>query len=885
MLQRGIDENQLRIRLLEKGIDVDSMTPEQILAAQSTIETTIREIESDQTSEVADQRTTGAPPRDKNNGFARSARDTLPIEAKARADTLANRARAAGSTDEEFAAELAILQSQERAAAKAAQKSRIYGHDIFTDGSLSVFRTAENVEVPDSYRIGVGDQLAVNIFGASQVDFLLRVDNEGFISPGNLQKIYVRGLSIGQARELVRGRLQQYYVFGSGQFNFSLDGSRTIRVNVFGEVRQSGTYTLSAVNGALNSLVAAGGVSEIGTVRRIQRNRGGESVTIDVYAYLTNPAAVTDDLSLQNNDIVFVPLAGDLVTLNGAVKRPMQYELLDDEGLRELLRYGGGYEVGAFPDLIQVRRLVAGVPTVIDVPAADIERGGGFDLINGDVVTVRSLSSQEASEVTVEGAVDLPGAFAFREGLTVDDLLNQARLRGDARLDVAYLRRSNPDSTVSIREVSLEGNRARIQLERGDELQVLSLSQFQDRAHVAVTGAVRDPIPTFPFSSTEPLTVRDALLQAGGTTPNASNRGVLFRRVTVDDPQLRFEYVDLEGDGENIVLQPYDSLVIYPREYLERQFTVSLLGAVQRPGDYKYDPSLGFRELLTLGGGFAVGADRQRVEIFRLDFAGAETRTLQGSLSLDSAFMLIGGSGAFGTLQPFDVIVVRTMANFSAIRTVTVQGEVRYPGPYPILDEQSRVADFIRAAGGVTSQAFPAGSTLLRVASDVGFVIVDVAEVLRDPGGYQNIQLRDGDVLDIPASRELVTIDQRGTNFRIAARDTLIQENRFSVAYVGPDRANRYIKEFAGGFAKRADRRSLVVRYASGQVRHTAGFLGLRFYPKVKPGSSIALSLKPAKERRPPRERVDWAAVAAAITTALTGAVTIVLLVRALDNP
>ena len=888
LLERGIDESELKRRLQAKGVDVDRMSQQDLLLAQPQIQATITEMEAENNKRP-------------KTGFERDAvmNDTLPAPAgggqtpgqgptgttpKVRdLREVGSKKPPAGSTEEEFEAERQRVIDTVQALANNKDPDEIYGHALFRNGSLSIFRTAENVAVPDSYRIGVDDQLAINIFGASQVDFLLRVDNEGFITPGNLQKIYVRGLSIGQARELVRRRLQQYYVFSSGQFNFSLDGSRTIRVNVFGEVIQSGTFTLSAVNGTLNALVAAGGVTRTGSVRRIQRTRGDNTVVIDVYKYLSDPSSVTDVLSLQNNDIVFVPLATTVVRVNGAVRRPMSYELIKGEGLEDLLRYSGGFAIGAYPQLVQIRRLVAGVLQVIDIDYSAQGKTRQVPLQDGDIVTVRNLTSQEIDEVAVEGAVELPGSFSYRDNITLGDIVEQARLRGDARRDTAFLRITNPDSSTTVRVVSLNGQDDDLVVQRGALLQVLSLSSFQDRGSISVTGAVRDPFTNFPFSNDSTLTVRSALLLAGGTTANTSGKAVLFRRNMANDQRTSFQFVDLTADGGSIRLLAFDSLVVYPREYFLQPFLVSLRGAVSRPGDFKYDPTLGLKELITLGGGFALGADMSNVDIFRVEIDGSKTVTRSATLELDSTYSPIGGKGEFFQLKPFDVVVVRMSSEFELIELVEVRGEVKYPGPYPIVPGQTRIADFVRAAGGFTSQAFPAGSTLLRSADNVGYIIVDANTVMENPSNYQNIELRDGDLFEIPKSRELVTIRQRATRSQIVRADSLFRGEEFSVAFRGPMWANRYINAHAGGFAQRANKKSVTVRLPNGDIRGTRSFLGIKFYPTVQAGSLILVENKPPKKEKPPRERVDWAAVATAITTALTASVTIVLLIRAID--
>ena len=759
----------------------------------------------------------------------------------------------------------------------------IYGHEVFEDGSLSVFTTSRDAQVPDNYQLGVGDELAITIFGQSQIDLLLRVDGSGFITPPRVPKVYVRGLSLAEARRLLSRRLRSSYLFDEGQFVLSVDGARTISVNVFGEVERSGTYSLSAVNSALTALVAADGPTERGSVRRIQRNRGAERTVIDLYAYLTDPGQLAADIGLQNGDIVFVPISTKVVALDGAVRRPMRYELLPREGIRALLEYAGGAAAGAL-DLVQVRRLVDGRLATIDI---DLSAPGDFPLEDGDRVTVRAVESPETQNIVVRGAVELPGEFGFSDSTRLSSVVRSAQLRRTARTDVAFIRRTNSDSTLTLLQVSLDealrGGSADVLLRRNDTLEILGQNRFTDKSFISVTGAVREPLPRMRYSRDSTLTVRGALLLAGGLTPNAAEEGILFRREPSNRKVVRYQMVDLDADGDIVRLNPADSLVIFPRELFTDSFHVEIKGAVRRPGRYVYDPSLGIRQLFTLAGGFKEEAALSRVEVFRLEFGdNRSTETRLGSVVMSPDYEVVSGDVDLSRLQPYDVIAVRSAPEFEITRQVRVIGEVTYPGSYPLNDALQTISDLIRAAGGITKEAFPAGATLYREDDNVGYVILEMEDIVRDPRSPNNIVLIEGDELSVPKARELVDIRVLGTRARQSYVDSLLAGGEVTVAYQGRRSAKWYIEQFAGGFDKKAAKSTVTVQDASGRFRRTERFLWFKRYPTVTAGSEISMRFKTEKRIRTKDERSDWAGIAGAVTTALTAGLSIILIIRSL---
>ena len=884
LMRRGLTEREVTLRLDELGLDLSRMTEEELIFLEPELRRIIDDLEREKNDGRTIRRPSApgrSPVPDTLPPVRRLGEKVISADERMRADSLAqlDSTRLAQRDSLRIRDSVLFLQSQQ-----------IYGHELFANGALSVYRATDAQDAPASYVIGPGDELSISVFGESQVDLLLTVDELGFIAPPRLSNILVRGLNVAQARQLVRARLRDYYLFTEGQFAMNVRGSRTLRVNVFGEVVQSGTYAMAAINGSLNALVAAGGPTERGSVRRIQRSRGSDRVTIDLYRYLTDPSEVAEDLSLQDGDIVFVPVARSLVEVRGAVRRPMRYELLEGERLADLIEFAGGLSSNAFDSLVQVQRLIEGRLTTIDVDYATEAPSGSMVLVDGDVVSIRAIDRPARENVVVRGAVELEGDLAFRQNQDLASLVRNARLRRNARTDVAFVRRTNPDSTVALFEVNVDeallNSADAFALQAGDTVEILAQNVYADASAISVTGAVREPVASMTYANDSSLTVAAAILLAGGLSPNAAQNAIIFRRGAQNKKVVRYQMVGLEEEASVVRLNPFDSLVVFPRELFTDSFQIEVKGAVRRPGRYVYDPSLGLKQLLTLAGGFRQEAKLNRVEVFRLEFGtDKSTETRLGTITLDAEYNVVASNLDVRTLQPYDVIAVRSAPEYEVIQQVEVEGEVTYPGAYPLNSEIRTVYDLLVAAGQVTTEAFPEGATLYRSYRNAGYIILELEEILEDPSSPNNIVLAEGDVLTIPKAIELVTIRSIGTQARTQYADSLLASGEVVLAYQGKRSARWYIEEYAGGFAKRADTRSVTVRYPSGRYRRTRRVLFFKDYPTIVAGSTISMKLKPVKTRRSKDERVDWAAIAGAVTTALTAGLAVILIAQNLKDP
>jgi len=686
LARQGVDETELRNRLLAKGIDVDNMSPQALISARPQIEATVAEIKAEQSENQQKAKATEAAAEVVEDGLdeAEDVRELVEEGASV----------AEAKSEAEIAKELG---------AKPAAASRIYGHELFRNKTLEVFRATDKATAPGTYVLDTGDELAISIFGASQTDLLLEIGEDGFIKPSGIPRIYLRGRTLTEARKLVRSRMSNYYVFERGQFSLSIDAARTISVSIYGEVQQSGTYTLSALNGPLNALIAAGGPTDKGSVRKIEHIREGKTVLIDVYEFLQNPGNATT-MDLRDKDIINVPLASELVSITGGVRRPMTYELMPNESLGKLVDYAGGTTPRAAVNTTRVERYANGTTRILDVNERNFAQ---FNLKNGDAVEIPIVVNPIEDYVSISGEVLVGGKYGFRQNLSLADVIKRAMLKPTARKDVAFVQRRNDDGTRRLERVSITENSSDLSklLKRGDAVTILASSRFTDNANFTISGAVRDGEITLPYPQDGKLNLEEAILLGGGVEENAVAEALVIRTPANNLEERKYIRTDLT-EANTFILEPFDQIVIYSQERFSDNPTVSISGAVRNPTETTYDVSLGINDLLYLAGGLRYDASNERVEVYRLSLTDNKTKTLIETLTVNDEGLIEENF----QLQPFDQVNVRSIAEFSLIESVSITGEVRFPGSYARFEDRSRISDLLKQAGGLTADAFPAGA-------------------------------------------------------------------------------------------------------------------------------------------------------------------------------
>ncbi len=878
---RGLNEEEVYQALKAKGIDVDQLDvndPETILKHEKTIREVIFELEQSKKIEKEVE----------NDGTTTS--ELLPNE-DSKIDELIP-----DNTEQEATLEEAISEKLSEIENADIPNVNIYGHHLFKDKAISFYRATNEASVPDSYKLGPGDIVSVSIWGDTEENFVLEVSKEGFIKPDRISRIYVSGLTISAAKELIRKRLRNYYYFQPSQMDLNLITARTITVHIVGEVFNQGSFTISAVNTAINALVVAGGPTEIGSVRNIKLLRSGEEKTIDLYEYLKNPQ-VNENFYLQENDYISVPISKKVVNISGAVKRPRRYELKPNENLNELIEFAGGLRVDAFIKNLQIERFVEGERIIQDVNYSKLKKiGEDFELLEGDAINIGTISEEIENYVVIEGAVENEGRFELKEGMELLDLISLAELKENALTDTVFIIRFNEDlKTKDYLKVNLSAvlqnseDQSNIELVKGDVIKVYTKARYKDVFSVIIEGGVRFP-GSFTLDSGEDLKINDLIFLAGGLQREASNIAYIFRE-NIEESGVQYNYINLERalnsplSEENVLLKPNDRIRVFNKNFFYEESYILVDGAVKNPGELLYDPSLTIRSAILLSGGLKREAAPYKIDVFRINFDSQKrTHTQVANIRINEN-MEVEGAKDF-KIEPFDQIIVRKVPEFELQQNITVSGEVKFPGLYTLVKENTRISDIIDMSGGLTREAYIEGATLIRSEEGTGAVVIDLEKALKRRNKYEDIILKKGDVINIPKRNTIVSIAGATKAFELYDQK-YVEKGQINVVFEGEKNAKYYVDKFAGGFADDADKSALTVIHRNGKIDRTKRFLFWRMYPDVKEGSSITVPRKKKKLDREGKEKenkdIDWGEVMADSIAQATAILSLVLLLRNLD--
>ncbi len=853
--KRGLTEAEVRTRLLENGIDVDNIPPTEYASYQNRVIEILDQLQREKTSA-------------NDTTFSTSA-----IEVTTAMDV-------PQTTSGEAAAEQALATAIQENNASFADD--IYGHALFTGKSMDVFRTTDGAQAPDSYILAEGDEVHISIFGGSQTEIHQRIGPDGSIQPAGSTKIFLKGMTLAQGRQAIRNKLSQHYSFRPDQIAVTLTTARTVTVSIYGEVGVQGGFTLSALNTAFNALAAAGGPTAIGSVREIQINRGGKSGHLDLYAYMVNPAQ-SGWYDIQNGDVIYVPVAQRIVKIEGAVNRPMRYEMLEGETLKDLIKYAGGLTASVFPDFVQIERVENGERKYMEYDLSAVMSGSRkVNLVNGDIVRIRTANQPLENYVAVGGDVYYDGRFDLEQNRSLTRLLENAKPRYTARTDYLFVERTRSDETVEVLTVPFPGVNGNpdFRLQARDSVVVLQQSNYRDVETISVSGQVREPF-TKTFGLNDRMTVAQAIEYAGGLKSTVFPVAYIFRRDVTNPNKMQYIRINLEKDGDRS-LQPGDELRIYDNTTYTNVGEVHVSGAVKNPFGTAYDPSLTVHDLLEMAGGFEVGAAYDRIEVFRANLSKKDQVTFDMiTFGVDDNYNIVSGDYQ---VQPYDQIIVRMTPNFTMGRTVELNGRVKYPGRYVLEDGKTQLSEVIAMAGGLLDDADPY-CRLFRTYNNRGNIGVNLNEMKRHKGQMNaDPYLMDGDVITIVRQENTVTIREVGTRMAQYVPDEFSSTEKTFI-YQGPHSAKWYINHFAGGFQKAADRNSVTVTMPNNQSDGTKKcFFWFHNYPTVQPGAVITLSIDQVKKEKlqKPKEEVDWENVAAKSLSSLTSIVSIILLIERL---
>lgn len=689
--------------------------------------------------------------------------------------------------------------TQEHLTAKAKVKAspknkKIFGFNLFNAENLT-FEPSVNIPVPPSYVLGINDELTINIWGVSQHTYQLSVNSNGSITIPDLGPVYIAGLDFDKAEKRIRKSLIAIYQgMGGEQPNtfaeISISNLRSIKVNVIGDVNAPGTYTLPATASAFNALYLSGGPNENGSFRNIQVIRQNKVVsTIDVYDFLIN-ANTAHNITLRDQDIIFIPPYTKRVAVSGAFKRDGYYELKDKENLTNLLTYLGGFSEKAYHDRVNIVRTTGKDFKVLDIEQADFN---SFIPQNGDSIIAGEIINRFENRVNITGAVFRPGTYQLTDSMHLSDLIAKA-------------------------------------------------------------DGVREDV--------------------------FSNRGLLMRLgENLTPTNIAFDVNDVIHGKNDILLKREDQVVIQNISGMRQYRFVRVYGQVRFPGQYQYRQNMTLKDLIFMAGGLTEAASESFIEVARRhDYKEAaqvsdQLATLY-QINIDRDLGLSDKDSRFA-LNPFDYVYIRKAPSYNEQRTVTIFGEVVYPGAYSISSKDERVSDLIKRAGGLTPQAYSKGATLIRqndnrpdLKQTIHTVMADsllskikkemdhsmlelqLDKILTEPGTISDYILRAGDQISIPEEMQEVKVSGEILN-------------PMGLAFQQKKPLKYYIDR-SGGFSSNAKRGKVFVIYSDGTTKVTKTLLG-RNYPKPAPGCQIIVPAKPEKTRTD--QTTKWLAIASTFSS------------------
>ena len=476
-------------------------------------------------------------------------------------------------------------------------RKQVFGQSIFRTRNLT-FEPNVNLATPQDYRLGPGDEVIIDVWGANQTTLRETISPDGYINIPNLGPILLNGMDIARATEYLKQKLAQIYAASAENIQVSLGNARTIQVNVMGEVVQPGTYALSSFSTVFHALYRAGGVTTIGSLRNVMVSRNGKVIAhLDVYPFILK-GKNADDIRLQEGDMVIVPPYDALVEIQGKVKRPMIYEMKSDESMETLLKYAGNFSADAYKNHVSVIRRSGKEYSVATVDRNDFTR---FCVQDGDVVTVDSILNRYANRLEIKGAVYHPGVYEFSGKLnTVRQLVEKAEgIMADAFTARAVLYRQRENLTSEVLSVNIEGILAGtspdIPLRKNDVLYIPSIHDLKDRGNIHIFGEVGNP-GEYPYADN--MTLEDLIITAGGLKEAASIVRVDIARRVKDTQSLQmtdsigqnFSFGLKDGfviDGKpGFVLQPYDQVFVRRSPNYHEQQHVTVNGEVLYHGIY-----------------------------------------------------------------------------------------------------------------------------------------------------------------------------------------------------------------------------------------------------------------------------------------------------------
>lgn len=728
----------------------------------------------------------------------------------------------------------------------------IFGMSFFKNSELT-FDPSLNVATPKGYLIGPGDQIIIDVWGASEQNYQLEVSPDGYVVIQNIGPVYVNGMTVESAESLLKSKLKRIYsTLGSNTFaQISLGQIHTISVNVVGEVQHPGTYEISSFGTAFNALYLAGGPTEKGSFRDIQIFRGGKQVGIlDAYEFLIFGEG--QNVMLQDEDVLLVKPYHNRITIKGEVKRPAYYETKDQESLERALTYAGGVTANAYIKSISIRRNLDNRKTV-----QTVEKSFFADLIlkDGDEIDVGKIQNQFVDRIRIEGAVNHPGEFQLQPDMKLSDALIQADgLRGDAFLLRGVIVRQNPDfslTTLAFNPQLVVNGDEDVVLQSEDLIKLLSIFDLHEDYTVTIEGEVMLP-GEFPYA--DEMTVEDLIYLANGFKESAARSFVeVARRISEknggdgDHSAQIFNFpisadLSISESASTFILQPFDLIVIRQSPFYEKQEVVEVEGEVQFPGKYALENKMErISDLLKRTGGLTRYAYAEGATLIRRTEYYMSQEEKEKLLELQRQQLEFQKEQQ----QVYGQTGTSSGANSNNMNQSMYSGLSMYDNGEDI---DSRALIRRQMMEEILSKDTTANSTyFFKEQEPIG---IKLDEILKNPGSKYDMILQEGDILSIP--RELQTVRMRG---EVLYPSTVRFDNKRTF--------KEYISQ-AGGFSDLAKKGKSYVVFANGNAQRTRTFLWFKNYPDVQPGAEVIVPKKNTQNKMTPQA---WVSLTSGIAT------------------
>ena len=733
----GTSQSQIVTKLMQRGVKID-----QIRRLRNQYD---KQISSAGKSAAADGAVAMATKRMQANSDGTTAQELTTA-----------RVGTTGTIENDAVSEVQSVENDVQATqgtAPDAQGKQVFGRDIFRQANPS-FQPNANKPIPDNYVLGPGDQVVVDIYGASQNTLVHTISPEGTITVSGYGPIYLSGLTVAGAQGKLRSTLGSRYQ--SSNVKLTVGNTRTIQVNVMGEVRAPGTYHLSAFANVFYALYRAGGTSQLGTLRNIKVYRNGKLVTVvDLYDYILN-GRLAGNIRLQDNDVIQVPTYECLVGVTGNVKRPMFYEMRKNESIATLLKYAGGFTGDAHKKSVRLVRQAGERYSVFNVDEFDM---ASFKLEDGDAVTVDGMINRYENMVEVKGAVFRPGQFQLGGSVTsVRSLIEAADgLTEDAFTSHAVLHRLKADRSLEVLPVDvkgiMEGTVADIPLNNEDVLFIMTQEDLRQERTFTITGEVMTP-GVYEFADN--TTIEDLIVMAGGLTDRASlakvdvSRRIRDPRATSkrDEIAKTFSFSLKDGlviDGDrSFLLEPYDVVHVRRSPAFSTARNITVTGEVNYEGTFTLESkNMRLSDAVRMAGGITDAAYLRGARLVRVMNDEERVRQQATLEAIRNILTERGDSIAYGKLELGNTYTVGIFLDEAVNKpggsydillregdrlfvpeynaSVKISGDVFFPNTVSFIDGK-KASFYVDQAGGYGNRAKKSKTFIVYQNGTVGLV-------------------------------------------------------------------------------------------------------------------------------------------------------------------